>query len=396
MIAPPLVLMLSAAHPAADVRIVGKQGAALAAAGFRVRHLAPGAAEDACSRHGVALVTYPAATGWPARLRGIPALARRAAAAAPAVIHAHEPDSWVAALLAARRCGARVVLDVHEHYPSRLDPLLPAPLRPAARALLRCLCRWLAARADAVVVAKDGLAGDLGGAARCLPVRNYAAPTGLPPRRHAAGPLTLVHLGALTRARGALVMLEALALLPPATRLRLVGRFTDGSEAAFRARAASLGLADRIEALGWLPREVALARAAEADIGLVLFQPGIENHRLALPHKLFDCMLAGLPVIVPACAEEVAAIIGEAGCGVAVAAAEPRAVAAAVTALADPAIRAAMGARGRAAALTRFGWAPEAARLVRLYRALTATPGAALPPPAAAPASSPAGSGNRA
>ena len=41
---PPLVLMLSAAHPPDDVRVVVKQGAALALAGWPVRHLSPGTA----------------------------------------------------------------------------------------------------------------------------------------------------------------------------------------------------------------------------------------------------------------------------------------------------------------------------------------------------------------
>jgi glycosyltransferase involved in cell wall biosynthesis len=381
-----LVLMLSAAHPATDVRIVAKEGAALAAAGFRVRHLAPGgAAPDAL--HGVALQTFPAPRGWLGRLRGIPALARRAAAARPAVIHAHEPDSWLAGALAARRCGARLVLDVHEHYPSRLDARLPKPLRPLARAALRGACRLLAARADAVVVAKDGLAGDFGGAGRCTPVRNYATPVAVRPRRHRDGPVTLLHLGALGAARGALMMPGLLAGLPTA-RLCLVGRFTDASEMAFQARAEALGVAGRIARHGWMEREAALLLAATCDIGLVLFQPGVENHRLALPHKLFDCMLAGLPVIVPDFAGEVAAVVAEARCGLAVDVTDAAALAEAVRVLAEPATRAAMGARGRDAALRRFGWAPEAARLVRLYRQLLAVPeaySAARSPAAVAP-----------
>ncbi len=373
----PLVLMLSAAHPVADTRIVLKEGAALAAAGFRVRHLAPGPAEDARSLHGVTLMTYRRTPGWRARLFGIPALARRAAAAGPAVIQAHEPDAWLAALLAARRCGARVVLDVHEHYPSRLDHRLPGWLRPLllplVQAALRGACRAMARAADAVVVAKDGLDAEFGGPDRCVKVRNYATPLPLNPRLHLPGPIALVHLGALTRARGAFVMLEALMLLPPLVRLRLIGRFTDGSEAEFHARAQALGVAERVETLDWMPREAAMHRVAEADIGLVLFQPGVENHRLALPHKLFDCMLAGLPVVVPELAEEVSAVVREAGCGLAVDTAEPQAVADAVTRLADPRERAAMGQRGRHAALHRFGWPAEAARLVELYRALTAS-----------------------
>jgi glycosyltransferase involved in cell wall biosynthesis len=362
-----LVLMLSAAHPPDDVRIVAKEGAALAAAGFRVMHLAPGD-PPAPALHGVELRSHgPKRRGWRGRVLGIAALARAAAAQRPAVIHAHEPDSWLAARLAAWRCGARVVLDVHEHYPSRLDPRLPRALRPAARAALTALCCLLARGADAVVVAKDGLDDAFGGAARCTKVRNYAEDPGLPPRRHAPGPLRLLHLGALGAARGAFTMLDALVLLPADARLVLIGRFTDGSEAAFDARAAALGLGQRVEKHGWLPREAALARAACCDIALVLFQPGVENHRLALPHKLFDAMLLGLPVIVPDFAEEVAAVVAESACGVAVDTADARAVAQATQRLADPGLRGAMGARGRDAALTRFGWPAEAARLVALY-----------------------------
>jgi len=75
---------------------------------------------------------------------------------------------------------------------------------------------------------------------------------------------------------------------------------------------------------------------------------------------------------VPDFAEEVAAVVREAGCGLAVDTADPTAIAAAVQRLADPALRNAMGARGREAALTRFGWAGEAARLVGLHRGLMA------------------------
>lgn len=365
----PLVLLLSAAHPPDDIRVVRKEGAALAAAGWRVRHLAPDQGAPPAV-DGVAIETYRRRPGWRGRILGIPALARRAAASGAAVLHANEPDAWVAALLAGRATGARVVLDVHEHYPSRLDARLPPMLRPAAGAALRLLCRMAGRSADAVVVAKDGLDADFATPGRTLAVRNYAMPVPVRPRRHGPGPVTLAHAGALGRARGWPQMLGALALAPPDTRLRLIGRFTDGSESDFAAEADALGLSPRIERLSWLPHEDALARLAGCDIGLVLFQPGEENHRLALPHKLFDCMLAGLPVIAPAFAEEVTAVIREAGCGVLVDAASPAAIAAAITALADPARRAAMGAAGRRAALTRYGWPGEAARLVRLYRRL--------------------------
>jgi hypothetical protein len=224
--------------------------------------------------------------------------------------------------------------------------------------------------ADAVVVAKDGLGAPFGGEERVVKVRNYALGAVLP-RAHVPGPLTLVHLGALSCARGAMQMLEALALCPPETRLCLIGRFTDDGEQGFWARAAALGLRARITALGWLPHEAALEAAARCDIALILFQPGAENHRLALPHKLFDAMLAGLPVIAPVEAKEVAAVIEDAACGALVDAADPAAIAAEVARMADPVRRAILGQAGREAALAHFSWAGEAQRLVALYGRLT-------------------------
>ena len=365
----PPVLLLSAAHPPGDTRVVRKEGAALAAAGHRVIHLCPGTDAPA----GVAGVQIR--THRHRRIRGLAALARDAAALRPAVIHASEPDSWLAAILAARRCGARVVLDVHEHYPSRLDARLPAPLRPIARAAIALACRAMGRAADAVVLAKDGLAADFAGA-RLVAVRNYAPAPSRPPRAHRAGPLAVAHLGAIGRARGWPQMLDALALGDPTTRLVLIGRFTDGSEAEFRARADALGLAPRIEVTGWLPQEVALERLRACDIALVLFQRGEENHRLALPHKLFDAMAAGLPVIAPVFAEQVAAAVRAAGCGLLVETGDAGAIAGAIGALADPARRAALGRAGWAAARGPFAWEGEEARLVALYRDLGAgTPG---------------------
>ena len=90
----PLVLMLSAAHPPDDIRVVRKEGAALAAAGWRVRHLAPGGA-SAATVEGAEIETYARRAGWLGRLLNIPALARRAARSGAAVLHASEPDAWI-------------------------------------------------------------------------------------------------------------------------------------------------------------------------------------------------------------------------------------------------------------------------------------------------------------
>jgi glycosyltransferase involved in cell wall biosynthesis len=129
------------------------------------------------------------------------------------------------------------------------------------------------------------------------------------------------------------------------------------------------GLAGRIEIAGWMPAEAALARAAaEADVNLVLFQPGEENHRLALPHKLFDGMAIGLPVIAPGFATGSPTSCASAGCGVLVDATNPACIAGAIAALADRAARTRLGEAGWRAARAEWGWEAEAVRLVGLYR----------------------------
>ncbi len=361
-----VILLLSAAHPADDMRVVRKEGAALAAAGWPVTHLCPGPAGPPIG--GVTIEAVAAPSRW---RRWWP-LYRRAVALRPALIHASEPDAWAIALLAGWRCGARVVLDVHEHYPSRLDSRLPFALRPLARGAIRAAMWGMGRLADAVVLAKEGLATDFSPARPRIAVRNHALiPAALPHRAHGHGALTLLHLGAIGVKRGWPQLLAALALAPPDTRLLVIGRFTDGSEAGFRAAAQASGLTQRIEIAGWMPAEAAFARAAaEADVNLVLFQPGEENHRLALPHKLFDGMAIGLPVIAPGFATGVATIVRDAGCGLLVDVTDPAAIAAAITDLTDPARRAALGEAGWQAARGDWGWAAEAAALVALYRGL--------------------------
>lgn len=366
------VCFLSAAHPPEDVRVVVKQAATLAAAGYTVHHIAPAAQEARWTAHGVAVTTYTRRPGLPGRLLALPALTRRAARAGADVLHANEPDAWLAAMIAARRTGARVVLDIHEHYPSTFAALhVPRPLARAAAAAVRAFIRWATRRADATVVAKDGLTDDCRG--RVVAARNYAllatAPRPAPPR--ITGTPVIVHAGAMTRARGWPVLLDALSRMRAPARLWLIGRFTDGSAPDFRARVAGLGLEERVRVDGWMPHAEMMAELTHADVAAVLFQPGLANHTHALPHKLFDAMAAGLPVIAPRHAREVADAVRDAGAGLIVDAADPDSVALALDRLAaDPALRARMGAAGRAAVERRYCWEREGEALVALYRDL--------------------------
>jgi glycosyltransferase involved in cell wall biosynthesis len=383
------VVFLSSAHPPEDKRVFAKQAATLAAAGFRVTHLCPHPGEGpvAWTRDGVAIRTFPRPRGIVGRALAIPRLAWRARALGADVLHCNEVDSWLAGLLAkalsrGRRCA---VFDVHEHYPSAFaESRFPQPLRPIVAAGLRLLFRALTPATDRIVFAKRSVAPDFPGAGdRGVLVQNFSPRAALAgvarPARAAGAPLALIHVGLVSRLRGWPQLLAAMARVDTPVRLHVIGTFNDDSEADFHAEAARLGLATRIRHDAWMPFPDMLAACAAADIGLVLFQPGTQNHVFASPHKLFDYWLAGLPVIAPEFAVEVRDFMAEAEGGLLVDPGDPAAIAGAITRLADAGLRARLGENGRQAVLGRFNWEIEAEKLLAMYRTL-------LPAPATVPA----------
>lgn len=103
---------------------------------------------------------------------------------------------------------------------------------------------------------------------------------------------------------------------------------------------------------------------ARADVALLPYQ----DRALfagALPNKTFDYMGAGRPILAAVPPGELSALIARAGCGVAVAPEDPRAMVEAIIALADDPARArAMGEAGAAYVREHYDRAALAARLV--------------------------------
>lgn len=381
------IVFLSSAHPPQDKRVFDKQARSLAAAGHAVTHLCPhpGEGPAAWQADGVAIATYPRPRGILGRALAVPVLALRARRSNAAVLHANEVDSWVAALLAkALGLGRpRVVFDVHEHYPSTFaESRFPPALRPLVATTLRLLFRLLTPATDRIVFAKRSVAPDYPGAgARGVLVQNFSPRAALAalsrPARDPGAPVTLIHVGLISRLRGWPQLLAAMARLQAPVRLHIIGTFNDGSEADFHAEAARLGLACRIRHDAWMPFAAMMRACAAADVGLVLFQPGTQNHVFASPHKLFDYWLAGLPVIAPDFAIEVRAFVEDAQGGLLADPADPDAIAAAIARLGDADLRARLGEAGRAAVLQRYNWEAEAEKLLAMYSELLASPAAA-------------------
>lgn len=361
------VVHVTLAHDPFDVRIFEKQCRTLCDAGYAV-HLAVPGAPDGETRSGVRMHAIPlpppgnAAMRFKRRLAAAFAIARDLRAD---LYHLHDPE-LIPVALALKRSGAAVVHDAHEDAPMEAWSLNAH--RPLRRVVLPALWWALLATArrklDLFVAAPPDIA-------RTLPpdctieVRNYPRHDVVHERAAGIRRPVLVFAGLLAEPRGALSMLDAMTALPTTcpVRLELFGTFEKGGlEEAMRSHP---GWA-RVDFHGRRPWSDVLAAYSTALGGLVLYAPTPEQ-RTSLPVKLFECLLAGLPVI----ATDMPLWRDVSGGSPAVTFVDPNdttAIAAAIVRLvADPAAAERLGQAGVQLARSRFDWTTEGERLVAAY-----------------------------
>ncbi|GIV59411.1 glycosyltransferase family 4 protein [Rhodocaloribacter litoris] len=260
--------------------------------------------EDETTRldEGILLHTFrPPPGSGPRFFRHVHRRLRAAALARPAKIY-HASDLYVlpALAVAARRHGGRLVYDARECYPH----VAATAGRPWVRAFWHLVEGHYVRRADAVFTVSPGIAAHM---ARTYgipapdvlynaPVTRPVCPAGqlrrlagLPPSM----PL-LLHQGQLRPDRGCDRLLDA---LPDVPGIALVFLGDGPHRPALQAHTERLGLSDRVRFLDPVPPDALLPLTADADVGVTLLEDTCLNHRLALPNKLFEYLMAGLPVL---------------------------------------------------------------------------------------------------
>ena len=131
--------------------------------------------------------------------------------------------------------------------------------------------------------------------------------------------------------------------------------------------AKSLGVESHVTIRGWTPFETCIRHVMESQVGLVPHSD-FEHTQTTVPHKLFQYMLCGRPVVVSDC-RPLKRIVETAGAGVVFRANDSHDFARTIVRLArDPEACRHYGANGRRAACTTFAWRDDAARLVDMYR----------------------------
>jgi glycogen(starch) synthase len=284
-------------------------------------------------------------------------------AGVPDVIHAHDFNTLALAAQVADRTGAALVYDAHEYWRGRAVHGRPEPLRRRREAAAE---NALLARADLVLTVSDGIAERLRsyGARRVVVVRNSF------PARTATGPLPrrptgLVYAGRIGPGRD----LETLAAAAPALAAEGVRPVVVGpADPDYLRRLAAVAPPPVDLRPETLPLDGVDELYRREGLAVVALDGSCENHRLALPNKLFHAVRAGIPVVA-ADLPELGRVVREHGLGSTYRAGDAASLAAAVAEVAAryPAVLDAVAAAG-----PRLGWEHDATELVAAYAALPA------------------------
>ncbi|WP_417746816.1 glycosyltransferase [Rosistilla oblonga] len=371
------ICFLSSMHPPLDKRVHHKEAVALATAGYQVVHIAPGDGEEFVA-DGVSITTYKGDRTKLGRISRLPKLWRLARRANADCYHCNEVDSWLVGVLLKIFSRKTVTFDIHELHSNDLaERCFPAVLRPLVVKTTRTVLSLLTPFTDRLVLAKKSAGQEFPRSrAKQMVVENFTEtknvsqlPASCGLSRDHSQDVTAVHLGAINRVRGWPQMLAALCKTKSSNiKLRVIGRFGDGSQEEFLRCVRDLGLEDRVSFEPWMPYDQVPQELGRCHIGLITFQPVSQNFIHAMPHKLFDYMLASLPTITPSCAIEVSDIVSSADCGIIVDSTCPDEIANALDRLAgDPGLCRRLGDNGRSAVFDRYNWENEAKKLVQMY-----------------------------
>jgi glycosyltransferase involved in cell wall biosynthesis len=195
-----------------------------------------------------------------------------------------------------------------------------------------------------------------------------AEPNGRAASRPEAADLDLLYLGNLDGSRGIDTVIRAVQAIATRGRRVVFRVIGDGPNLeSLRGLARDLGVTDRVHIEGRLPYSRVRSLMAQADVGVIPHY-ATDAWNNTMPNKLFDYMLAGLPVLVSD-ARPTARIVRAERCGEVFRDRDVGDIVRCLFALRDQARRSAMGQRGRQAVHRRFHWDVDARHLVRAVEA---------------------------
>jgi glycosyltransferase involved in cell wall biosynthesis len=177
-----------------------------------------------------------------------------------------------------------------------------------------------------------------------------------------------LYQGNLQADRGLDQLIYAATFLERDIVIVMMGKDKVGTQAQLEALIAREGVADRVKIIPPVPYEELLEWTASADTGLIVYSSDYSpNNKMCLPNKLFEYLMAGLPVLASSL-DAVADILETYDVGRIVPSLTPKDIGAAINSmLADPATLTRMYRNALEAAQRDFCWETERQQLIGLY-----------------------------
>lgn len=288
-----------------------------------------------------------------------------------AVVHAHDVNTLPIAWLAARSSGARLVYDAHEISTSREG-------YARFRKWVACIETTLMPRADGTITTTDTRARFFArayGIARPLVLQNRPRLSASPSTQRIRNELGLqqpwpivLYQGGLQQGRGLERLLRVAATLPGAYFVLIGGgRLTQP----LMRLSEELGLAQRVHFIPTVSLADLPSYTASADIGVQPIENTCLNHFSTDSNKLFEYVIAGLPVVATDF-PEIRKVVSTCAIGLLVPAGSDHALRLQLKRLIDdPSLRQQLACNAKKAAL-QLNWERQESKLVTLYQRVLA------------------------
>jgi len=291
------IAQITSVHKKHDVRIFQKQCTSLKAAGYDVVLVACSDSDEVVNN--VPILAIPHRSNRRDRILKSPIdIFKTLKAVKPDVVHFHDPELIPLAILL-RLKGAKVIYDVHEDIPEQIlskfwiNKYFRVPTALLFKTLETLFTRFVSA---AVICATPKIAERFP-TKKTKVVQNFpvlseavtAKPQAWELRRN-----RVVYAGGLTRVRGLIQILDAIASPElEAYEFTFCGPFYDKK---FEQECMSHASWNRVNYIPWIERTELNDLLLDSKVGLVLFHP-LPNHINAQPNKLFEYMSCGLPFL---------------------------------------------------------------------------------------------------
>jgi len=360
---------LTSAHPRYDVRIFVKMCCSLA----RIERydvsliVADGLGDE--TQHGVSIYDVGKLNGrWNRFIKSTSQVFEKALLIDADIYHLHDPE-LIPIGLKLKKLGKKVIFDAHEDLPKQMlsKPYLNRITKKLASVGITLFEQFTCKKFDAMVTATPYIREKfLSINANTVDINNFPIVTELENSCNYSDKKDEVcYIGYISKVRGIKEMVQALEFTDTC-RLNLAGTFND---ATIEAEVKSLPGWSRVNEMGFLDRDAIKELLCHSKVGLVTLHPTL-NYIDALPVKMFEYMLAGIPVI---CSNFplLQQIVAESQCGICVNPLNPKEIADAIEyLLTHPHEAETMGENGKQAVLTQYNWAKEEAKLFQLYKEL--------------------------